>query len=68
MIFDMVIHVTLINLTEMESILLLLKSCPFLCLCFFRIFNFGQIKMIFRGDENLKKIFIANVNVYRCSN
>ena len=21
----------------------------------FRIFNFGQIKMIFRGDENLKK-------------
>ena len=33
MIFDMVIYVTLINLTEMESILLLLKSCPFLCLC-----------------------------------
>ena len=33
-----------------------------------RIFNFGQIKMIFRGDENLKKIFIANVNVYRYSN
>ena len=24
----------------------------FMC---FRIFNFGQIKMIFRGDENLKK-------------
>ena len=24
--------------------------------------------MIFGGDENLKKIFIANVNVYRCSN
>ena len=22
---------------------------------YFRIFNFGQIKMIFRGDENLKK-------------
>ena len=21
----------------------------------FRFFNFGQIKMIFRGDENLKK-------------
>ena len=37
----------------------------FMC---FRIFNFGQIKMIFRGDENLKKIFIANVNVYRYSN
>ena len=30
----------------------------------FRIFNFGQIKLIFRGDENLKKIFIVNVNVY----
>ena len=24
--------------------------------------------MIFRGDENIKKIFIANVNVYRYSN
>ena len=24
--------------------------------------------MIFRGDENLKKLFIANVNVYRYSN
>ena len=34
----------------------------FMCL---GIFNFGQIKMIFRGGENLKKIFIANVNVYR---
>ena len=36
----------------------------FMC---FRIFNFRQIKMIFRGDENLKKN-IANVNVYRYSN
>ena len=24
--------------------------------------------MIFRGDESLKKFFIANVNVYRYSN
>ena len=32
MIFDMVIYVTLINLTEMECILLLIKSCLFLCL------------------------------------
>ena len=32
MIFDMVIYVTLINLTEMECILLL-KSYLFLCLC-----------------------------------
>ena len=37
----------------------------FMCL---RIFNFGQIEMIFRGNENLKKIFIANVNIYRYSN
>ena len=65
MISDMVIYVTLINLTEMECILLLLKSCLFVC---FRLFNFGQIKMIFRGDENLKKIFIPNVNVNRYSN
>ena len=34
----------------------------YLFMCF-RIFNFGQIKMIFREDENLKKFFIANVNV-----
>ena len=32
MIFDMVIYVTLINLTEMECILLIIKSCLFLCL------------------------------------
>ena len=35
---------------------------------FFKIFNFGQIKMIFRGYENLKIIFFAFVNVYRLSN
>ena len=64
MIFDMVIYVTLINLTEMECILLLLKSCLFLCVCAFEFnFDFGQIKMIIRGDENFKKVFIANVNV-----
>ena len=33
MIFVIVIYVTLINLTEMECILLLLKSCLFLCVC-----------------------------------
>ena len=33
----------------------------------FRVFNFGQIKMIFRGDENFKKC-VVNVNVYRYSN
>ena len=64
MIFVMDIYVTLINLTEIESIILLIKSCLFLFMCF-RIFNLGQIKMIFRGDEHLKNIFITNVNVYR---
>ena len=33
MIFGMIIYVTLINVTEMECILLLLKSCLFFCLC-----------------------------------
>ena len=33
MIFVMIIYVTLINLTEMECLLLLLKRCIFLCLC-----------------------------------
>ena len=33
MIFDMVIQVTLINLTEMECILLLIMTCLFLRLC-----------------------------------
>ena len=33
MIFDTVIYTTLINFTEMECVLLLLKSCLFLCLC-----------------------------------
>ena len=52
MIFEMVIYVMLINLTEIECILLLLlKSYLFLFMCF-RIFNFRQIKMIFCRDEN----------------
>ena len=54
MIFDMVIYVTFINLTEMECILLLKELSISLFICF-RTFNFGQIKMIFPGDENLKK-------------
>ena len=33
MISVMVVYVTLINLTGMECIFLLLKSCLFLCLC-----------------------------------
>ena len=47
-------YVTLINLTEMECVILLLKELfIFLFMCF-RIFTFRQIKMIFCGDENLK--------------
>ena len=34
---------------------------------FFRIFNFRQIKMIFRGDETFKNYFIAKVNAYKYS-
>ena len=51
MIFYMVIYVTLINLTEIECITKELSISLFMC---FRIFNFGQIKMIFCGDDNFK--------------
>ena len=44
------------------------KELPISLFMRFRIFNFRQIKMIFRGDENQKKFLIANVNVYRFSN
>ena len=65
MIFDMVIYVTLINLTEMECILSTttqeLSISLFMC---FRIFNFGQIKMTFRGDENLKKLLYCKCKMF----
>ena len=41
-----------------------LSNSLFMC---FRIFNFEQIKMIFRGGETIKIIFITDVNVYRNS-
>ena len=44
MIFHMVIYVTLINLTEMKCILLLLKSCLFLCLCVLESLNLDKSK------------------------
>ena len=44
------------------------KELSFSLFMCFRLFNVGQIKMIFREDENFKKIFIANVYVYRYSN
>ena len=67
MIFVKVIYVTLINLTNgMYSTTTIELSISLLM--YFRKLNFAQIKMIFRGYENLKEIFIANVNVCRCSN
>ena len=44
MIFNMVIYVTLINLTEMECILLIIKSCLFLCLCVLESLTFDKSK------------------------
>ena len=44
MIFVMDIYVTLINLTEMECILLLLKSCLFLCVCVLDILTLDKSK------------------------
>ena len=43
-IFDMAIYVTLIHLTEMECILLLLKSCQWLCLCVLVSFTLDKSK------------------------
>ena len=51
MIFDRVVYVPLINLTEMECILLLIKSCLFLCLCVLESLTFRQIIMLFRGKK-----------------
>ena len=56
MIFDMLIYVILINLTEeMECILLLLKSYLFLCLCVLESLTLDK-SMIFCGDENFSKV------------
>ena len=70
MIFDMVIYVTLINLTEMECIrlLLLLKSNLFLCLCVLESSILDKSKSYFAEMKTSKNCFIATVNVYRYSN
>ena len=47
MIFDMVVYVTLINLTKIECILLLLKSCLFLCLCVIESLTLDKLKLYF---------------------
>ena len=55
MIFDMVIYVTLINLTEMECILLLLKSCLIFCLCVLESLTLDKSKWYFVEMKTLKK-------------
>ena len=70
MIFDMIIYVTLINLTETECILLLLlllKSNLFLCVCVLESLTLDKSKLYFVGMKTSKNCFIANVNVYRYS-
>ena len=47
MIFDIVIYVTLINLTAMECILLLLKGCLILCLCVLESLTLDKSKCYF---------------------
>ena len=57
MISYTVMHVTLINLTEngLYSSTVTKELSIYLFMCF-RIFNFGQIKMIFCRDESFKHL------------
>ena len=55
MICVMVIYVTLINLTKKGMYSTTTKELSISLFICFKIFNFGQIKMIFRGDKNLKE-------------
>ena len=55
MVFDRVIYVTLITLAEMECNFTTTKELSFILFMCFRVLNFGQTTMIFRGDENFKK-------------
>ena len=64
MIFDTVIYVTLINLTNGMYSSTTTKEVSISMFMCFRIFNFGQIKMKFCGDENFKYL----LNVYKCNN
>ena len=71
MIFDIVIYVTLIDLTEMKCILLLLlliKGNLFLCLCVLESLTLDKSKLYFVEMKTSKNCFITNVNVYRYSN
>ena len=57
MIFDMVIYVTLINLTAMKCILLLLKGCLFLCLCVLESLTLDKSKLYFVEMKTLKNLY-----------
>ena len=71
MIFDMVIYVTMINLTEMECILLhvllVLKSYLFLRFCVLESLTLDKSQLYFVEIETSNNCFIANVTVYRYS-
>ena len=63
MIFDMVIYVTLISLTEIECLLLLilLKSNIFLCLCVLESLALDKSKLHFVEMKTSKNCFITIV-------
>ena len=65
MIFDLVIYVTLISLTDMECILLLLllNTYLFLCLCVLESLTLDKSNLYFVEMETSNNCFIANVNV-----
>ena len=56
MIFDMVIYVTLMYLTEMECILLIIRCCLFLCLCDLESLTLDKSKGYFVEIKILKRI------------
>ena len=70
MISDMVMYVTLVDLTEMGYNLLLLlllqllKSNLFLCVCVLESLTLDKSKLYFVEIKTSKNCFIANVNVY----
>ena len=67
MIFDMVIYITLIKLTEMECILLLLQiSYLFLFRCL-EFLTLNKSKRYFVEMKTSNICFITNVNVYKFS-
>ena len=68
MIFDIVIYVTLINLTEIECILILLqlKNYLLLCLCVLEALTLDKSKRYF-VEMNSLKIALLQVNFFICT-